>query len=86
MRSKQPFSAAKPAFVIFLTLLLASAIVPTQAQAQTFKVLHTFHGAPGETGRCPGLSSRETLGAIFTGRPSTVAAENARRAAVRRSN
>jgi uncharacterized repeat protein (TIGR03803 family) len=48
MRSKKPFSAAKPAFVIFLTLLLASAIVPTQAHARKFKVLHTFHGAPDD--------------------------------------
>jgi uncharacterized repeat protein (TIGR03803 family) len=47
MRSKKPFSAGKPTFVIFITLLLASAIVPNQAQAQTFKVLHTFHGKDG---------------------------------------
>jgi hypothetical protein len=33
--------------VVFITLLLASAIVPTQARAQTFKVLHTFHGKDG---------------------------------------
>ena len=47
MRSKKPFSVGKPSFVIFMTLLLASAIVPTQAQAQKFKVLHTFHGPDG---------------------------------------
>jgi|SRR5579863_1469889 len=47
MRSKKPFSAGKPTFVIFITLLLASAVVPTQAQAQKFKVLHTFHGPNG---------------------------------------
>jgi uncharacterized repeat protein (TIGR03803 family) len=47
MRSKKPFSAGKPTFVIFIVLLLASAIVPTQAQAQKFKVLHTFHGKDG---------------------------------------
>jgi len=47
MRSKKPFSAGNPAFVIFITLLLASAIVPTQAQAQKFKVLHTFYGPNG---------------------------------------
>jgi len=46
VRSKKPFSAP-PTFVIFITLLLASAIVPTQAQAQKFKVLHTFHGKDG---------------------------------------
>jgi hypothetical protein len=47
MRSKKPFSAGKPTFVIFITLLLASAIVPAQTQAQKFKVLHTFHGPNG---------------------------------------
>lgn len=47
MRSKKLFSAGKPTFVIFMTLLLASAIGPTQAQAQKFKVLHTFHGPNG---------------------------------------
>jgi uncharacterized repeat protein (TIGR03803 family) len=47
MRSKKPFSAGNPTFVVFIMLLLASAIVPTQAQAQTFKVLHTFHGKDG---------------------------------------
>jgi uncharacterized repeat protein (TIGR03803 family) len=47
MRSKKPFSAGNPAFVIFITLLLALAIVPAQAQARKFKVLHTFHGRDG---------------------------------------
>jgi uncharacterized repeat protein (TIGR03803 family) len=49
MRSKKPFSAGKPIFVIFITFLLASAIAPAQAQAQSqkFKVLHTFHGKDG---------------------------------------
>jgi uncharacterized repeat protein (TIGR03803 family) len=47
MRSQKPFSAARPTFVIFITLLLASAIVPTQSQARKFKVLHTFHGPDG---------------------------------------
>jgi uncharacterized repeat protein (TIGR03803 family) len=47
MQSKKSFSAGKPTFVIFMTLMLVSAIVPTQAQAQKFKVLHTFHGANG---------------------------------------
>jgi len=45
MRSKKSFSAAKPIFATFITLLLVSAIAPTQAQ--TFKVLHTFHGPDG---------------------------------------
>src|SRR5580700_8916906 len=47
MRSKKPFSAGKPTFVVFIALLVASAIVPTQAQARKFKVLHTFHGRDG---------------------------------------
>jgi uncharacterized repeat protein (TIGR03803 family) len=47
MQSKKPFSASKPAFAIFVTLLLAAITAPTPAQAQKFKVLHTFHGANG---------------------------------------
>jgi uncharacterized repeat protein (TIGR03803 family) len=47
MRSKKPFSAGKSIFAIFITLLLASAIGPTQAQARKFRVLHTFHGRDG---------------------------------------
>jgi uncharacterized repeat protein (TIGR03803 family) len=45
MRPKKPFSAGNPTFAIFITLLLALAIAP--AQAQTFKVLHTFRGPNG---------------------------------------
>ena len=48
MRSKKQFSAAKSIFGVFVTLLLASAIVPAQTQqAAKFKVLHTFHGSNG---------------------------------------
>jgi uncharacterized repeat protein (TIGR03803 family) len=47
MRSKKPFSAGNPTFLIFITLLLASAVAATQAGAQKFKVLHTFHGPNG---------------------------------------
>src|SRR5579863_7143487 len=47
MRSKKPLSAGKPSSVILTALLLASAIAHAQAQAQTFKVLHTFHGKDG---------------------------------------
>jgi uncharacterized repeat protein (TIGR03803 family) len=48
MQSKKPFSAAKSIFVVFMTLLLASAIAPAQTQQETkFKVLHTFHGKDG---------------------------------------
>jgi uncharacterized repeat protein (TIGR03803 family) len=49
MRSKKLVSAGKSTFVIFITsFLLASAIVPIQAHAQKFKVLHTFHGKDGD--------------------------------------
>ena len=47
MRSKKPCSTTKAIFGVFITLLLASAIVPIQAQARKFKVLHTFHGPNG---------------------------------------
>ena len=48
MRSNKPFSVAKTIFVVFITLLLASAIAAAQTQqAQKFKVLHTFHGPDG---------------------------------------
>src|SRR3984885_1744209 len=47
MRSKKRFSAGKPAFAIFATLLLAVITAPTPAQAQKLKVLHTFHGPNG---------------------------------------
>jgi uncharacterized repeat protein (TIGR03803 family) len=47
MRSKKPCSAAQSIFAIFITLLLASIVVPAQTQAQKFKVLHTFHGKDG---------------------------------------
>jgi uncharacterized repeat protein (TIGR03803 family) len=63
MRSKKPFSAGKSTFVIFITLLLASAIVPTQAQARKFKVLHTFHGRDG--GGPMGVLVRDSAGNIY---------------------
>src|ERR1700683_3223920 len=43
----QPSSAAKLVSRIFLALLLAAAIMPTPARAQTFTVLHTFDGKDG---------------------------------------
>ena len=63
MRSKKPFSAAKSTFVIFIALLLASAIVPTPAQAQKFKVLHTFHGKDGANPF--GLLVRDASGNLY---------------------
>lgn len=47
MRSKVLCSVTGPISVIFITLLLATAIIPAQAQAQKFKVLHTFNGSDG---------------------------------------
>src|ERR1700722_15904181 len=47
MRSKKPCSTAKSTFAIVVMFLLTSAVVPIQAQAQKFKVLHTFHGPNG---------------------------------------
>lgn len=46
----QPSSAAKVVSRISLTFLLASATLCAPAQAQTFKVLHTFKGAPNDGG------------------------------------
>jgi uncharacterized repeat protein (TIGR03803 family) len=62
MRSKN-CSAAKVIFAVFLTLALASAIVPTQAQAQKFKVLHTFHGPDGALP--DGLLARDPGGNLY---------------------
>jgi uncharacterized repeat protein (TIGR03803 family) len=63
MRSKKPFSAGKPTFAILVTLLLASAIVPTQAQARKFKVLHTFHGKDGASP--VGVLVRDAAGNLY---------------------
>jgi len=49
MRPTKSCSTAKIVFAIFVTFLLASIVVPTQLQAQKFKVLHTFHGRDGRT-------------------------------------
>src|SRR5579863_770390 len=63
MRPKKPFSAGKPTFVIFIALLLALAIVPTQAQARKFTVLHTFHG-PNGNGPA-GVLARDSAGNLY---------------------
>jgi uncharacterized repeat protein (TIGR03803 family) len=63
MRSKKPCSAAKSTLAIFVTLLLASIVVPAQTQAQKFKVLHTFHGANG--GEPLGVLVRDSAGNIY---------------------
>jgi uncharacterized repeat protein (TIGR03803 family) len=63
MRAKEAFSAGTPTFVIFIALLLASAMVPTLAQARNFKVLHTFHGRDG--GSPTGVLVRDAAGNIY---------------------
>jgi uncharacterized repeat protein (TIGR03803 family) len=63
MRSKKSFSTGKSTFVVFMTVLLASLVVPTQLQAQTFKVLHTFHGTNG--GQPYGGLTRDTAGNLY---------------------
>jgi len=65
MRSKKPFSAAKSIFVVFVTLLLALAIVPAQAQVQKFKVLHTFHGGPNDGAAPWGVLVRDGAGNFY---------------------
>src|ERR1700678_1917467 len=63
MRSKKPCSAAKSIFVIFVTLLLASIVVPAQTQATKFKVLHTFHGKDGNGPA--GVLGRDSAGNLY---------------------
>ena len=48
MRSKKLYFATKTGFTIFVIFLLPSVVVPTPSPAQTFKVLHIFHGPNGE--------------------------------------
>lgn len=47
MRSERLRFATRVNLAIFATLLFASVIAPAQGHAQTFKVLHTFHGGNG---------------------------------------
>src|ERR1700722_5179690 len=47
MQSKKYYSTAKIVFAIFTALLLTLPITAQPAQAQKFKVLHTFDGANG---------------------------------------
>jgi uncharacterized repeat protein (TIGR03803 family) len=65
VRSKKPLSVGKPTFVIFIALLLASAVVTSQAEAQTykFKVLHTFHGKDGSFPT--GTLTRDSAGNLY---------------------
>ena len=63
VQSKKSRSVAKAALAAFLTFLLALAITPQPAQAQTFKVLHTFHGPNGAIPEAPLV--RDTAGNLY---------------------
>src|ERR1700733_1119331 len=63
MRSKKPRSAAKSISATLMTLLLALVIVSIPAQAQKFKVLHTFKGSDG--GSPMGVLVRDAAGNIY---------------------
>jgi uncharacterized repeat protein (TIGR03803 family) len=63
MQSKKPFSAVRPTFLIFITLLLASMVVPAQSPAPKFKVLHTFHGHNGNGPA--GVLTRDSAGNLY---------------------
>jgi uncharacterized repeat protein (TIGR03803 family) len=53
----------KTAHLLFLMLLLGVTLVPPHARAQTFKVLHTFHGANGAEPL--GGLTRDDAGSIY---------------------
>jgi hypothetical protein len=63
MRSKQFHSSAKTIFAIFITFLLASAVVPAQTQVAKFRVLHTFRGPDGAIP--DGLLARDPSGDLY---------------------
>ncbi len=63
MRSNKSRSTAKSAFAIFLTFLLAMTLASPPAQAQKFRVLHTFHGKDG--GGPDGVLVLDTAGNIY---------------------
>jgi len=60
---KKPLSVPKSISVTFITLLLASVIGSAQAQAQNFKVLHTFHGRNGNGPA--GVLTRDSAGNLY---------------------
>jgi uncharacterized repeat protein (TIGR03803 family) len=63
MRSNKSRSAAKSVFAILLTFLLASMLAGQSAQAQKFKVLHTFNGTDGAEPL--GFLRRDTNGNLY---------------------
>jgi len=65
MQSKKLYCAAKIAFAILVTLLLASTVAAPPARAQTFKVLHAFKGAPGDGAIPDSELLRDAAGDIY---------------------
>ena len=65
MRSKKSRSTTKSVFAILLTLLLAATMAAQPAQAQKFKVLHTFHGAPNDGTFPHGVVIRDSAGNFY---------------------
>jgi len=63
MRSKKRCSKVKSVVAFFVMVWLVSEAVPSQVQAQTFKVLHTFHG-PNGNGPA-GVLIRDSAGNIY---------------------
>ncbi len=63
MPGKRSRYAAKSAFAIFFTLLLASVFATQPAQARKFKVLHTFHGKDGANPA--GVLVRDVAGNLY---------------------
>ena len=65
MQSKKPCSIAKIVFASFVTFSLVLVVVPSQSQAQTFKVLHTFRGAPADGEGPFGGLIRDSAGNLY---------------------
>jgi uncharacterized repeat protein (TIGR03803 family) len=65
MRSNRFGSAASAVFAILLAFLLSLLLVVQRAQAQTFKVLHTFHGAPRDGALPGGPLVRDETGNLY---------------------
>jgi uncharacterized repeat protein (TIGR03803 family) len=65
MRSKKSHPAEKAIFAICLALLLVLAMTAQPAQAQTFKVLHTFKGASNDGAAPWGVLVRDRAGNFY---------------------
>jgi len=65
MQSKKLCSPAKAIFAVFVACLLALTLAAQPAQAQAFKVLHTFHGAPNNGAAPWGVLVRDRAGDFY---------------------